>query len=69
MTETDLLIQNLKKQIKLLEQRQNNTLKFIENTCQYDLHLMGYSRGIERKDTGILVYKLTGKNPKDIKRD
>ena len=30
---------------------------------------MGYVRGIERKDTSTLVYKLTGKYPRDIERE
>jgi hypothetical protein len=29
---------------------------------------MGYVRGIERKDTATLVYKLTGKYPRDLDR-
>lgn len=69
MTEKDKLIQDLKKERDLLKQRQKDTLEFIEDTCQYDNHLMGYVRGIERKDTSALVYKLTGKYPRELKRD
>lgn len=68
MTDKDKKIQDLKKERDLLKQRQNDTLEFIEDICQYDSHLLGYLRGIERKDTGTLVLKLTGKHPRDIKR-
>lgn len=69
MTETDKKIQDLKREIEILKQRQKDTLQFIEETCQYDSHLLGYNKGIERCETGKLVYKLTGKSPRDIKRD
>lgn len=62
MTEKDLEIQELKKQ-------KQEVLDFIEKICIYDEHLMGYVRGIERKDTSTLVYKLTGKYPRDIERE
>lgn len=65
--EKDELVK-LKEELKLLKQRQKDILDFIEQTCIYDEHLMGYVRGIERKDTSILVYKLTGKSPRDIDR-
>lgn len=58
----------LKKELELYKQRQKDTLDFIEDTCSYDEHLLGYVRGIERKDTSALVLKLTGKHPRDIKR-
>lgn len=69
MTEKDLEIQELKRKVKQLEQQKQDTLNFIEQKCVYDNHLLGYSNGIERKDTSTLVYKLTGKSPRDIKRD
>jgi hypothetical protein len=69
MTEKDKLIQDLKRKLEEYKQRQNDTLEFIEQTCQYDEHLLGYLRGIERKDTGTLVLKLTGKYPRELKRD
>lgn len=65
--EKDELVK-LKEELKLLKQRQKDTLQFIEENCQYDSHLMGYNRGIERKDTSTLVLKLTGNHPRDIKR-
>lgn len=68
MTETDKKIQELKKELEIYKQRQKDTLDFIEETCQYDSHLMGYNKGIERKDTSTLVLKLTGKYPREIKR-
>ena len=68
MTETDKLIQDLKRKIEEYENRKKDTLQFIEDTCQYDSHLMGYNKGIERKDTSTLVLKLTGKYPREIKR-
>lgn len=68
MTETDKKIQDLKRRIEQLENRQKDTLEFIEDTCSYDEHLLGYLRGIERKDTSTLVLKLTGKYPREIKR-
>ena len=68
MTEKDLEIQDLKRKIKQLEQQKQDTLQFIEEECQYDNHLMGYVRGIERKDTSTLVLKLTGKHPRELKR-
>ena len=68
MTETDKKIQDLKKELEIYKQRQKDTLQFIEETCNYDSHLMGYNRGIERKDTSTLVLKLTGKYPREIKR-
>ena len=69
MTETDKLIQDLKRKIEEYENRKKDTLQFIEETCQYDPHLMGYNRGIERKDTSTLVLKLTGKYPRELKRE
>lgn len=69
MTEKDKLIQDLKRKIEELENRKKDTLQFIEDTCQYDSHLMGYNRGIERKDTSTLVLKLTGKYPRELKRE
>ena len=68
MTEKDKLIQDLKRRIEELEIRQKDTFNFIEEECIYDNHLMGYVRGIERKDTSTLVLKLTGKYPREIKR-
>lgn len=69
MTETDKKIQDLKKTLDEYKQRQKDTLQFIEENCTYDSHLMGYTRGIERKDTSTLVLKLTGKYPRELKRD
>jgi hypothetical protein len=69
MTEKDKLIQDLKRKIELLEKQKQDTINFIEDICIYDNHLMGYCNGIQRKDTGTLVYKLTNKYPRDIKRD
>ena len=69
MTKEDLEIQELKMKIKKLEEQRKATLEYIEKLCVYDKHLMGYVRGIERKDTGTLVYKLTGKYPRDIERE
>lgn len=68
MTETDKLIQDLKRKIEQLENQKKDTLQFIEEECIYDEHLLGYLRGIERKDTSTLVLKLTGKYPREIKR-
>jgi len=69
MTEKDKLIQDLKRRIEEYEKRKKDTLQFIEDTCNYDSHLMGYVNGIERKDTSTLVLKLTGKHPRELKRD
>ena len=69
MTETDKLIQDLKRKIEEYENRKKDTLQFIEETCQYDNRLMGYINGIERKDTSTLVLKLTGKHPRELKRE
>lgn len=69
MTEKDLKIQELRRKVKQLEEKRKDTLEYIEKICVYDEHLMGYVRGIERKDTGTLVYKLTGKYPRDIERE
>lgn len=69
MTEKDKLIQDLKRKIEQLENQKKDTLQFIEETCNYDSHLMGYINGIERKDTSTLVLKLTGKFPRELKRD
>lgn len=68
MTEKDKLIQDLKKELEIYKKRQKDTLKFVEEECQYDNHLMGYINGIERGKTSTLVLKLTGKYPRDIKR-
>ena len=68
MTETDKLIQDLKRKIEEYENRKKDTLQFIEEECIYDEHLLGYLNGIERKDTSTLVLKLTGKYPREIKR-
>lgn len=69
MTKEDLEIQELKMKIKKLEEEKEAVLEYVEKLCVYDDHLMGYVRGIERKDTGTLVYKLTGKSPRDIERE
>lgn len=68
MTEKDKLIQDLKRKIEEYENRKKDTLEFIEQTCQYDEHLLGYNNGIERSQTSTLVLKLTGKYPREIKR-
>lgn len=69
MNEKDLEIQELKMKIKKLEEEKEAVLEYVEKLCVYDEHLMGYVRGIERKDTSTLVYKLTGKYPRDIERE
>lgn len=56
------------KEIQELKKQKQEVLDFIEKTCIYDEHLMRYVRGIERKDTSTLVYKLTGKSPRDLER-
>ena len=68
MTEKDLEIQELKRKVKQLEEIRKDTLEYIEKLCVYDDRLMGYNKGIERCETGKLVYKLTGKYPRDIER-
>lgn len=68
MKEEIISIETLKELQELRKQKQE-VLDFIEKTCIYDEHLMGYVRGIERKDTSTLVYKLTGKYPRDIERE
>jgi type I site-specific restriction-modification system R (restriction) subunit len=69
MTEKDKLIQDLKRKLEEYENRKKDTLDFIEETCQYDKRLLGYERGIERSETSTLVLKLTGKYPRELKRD
>ena len=69
MTKKDLEIQELKMKIKKLEEQKKAALEYVEKLCVYDEHLMGYVRGIERCETGKLVYKLTGKYPRDIERE
>ena len=68
MTEKDLEIQELKRKVKQLEEQKKAALEYVEKLCVYDEHLMGYVRGIERCETGKLVYKLTGKFPRDLER-
>ena len=68
MTEKDKLIQDLKRELEEYKQRQIDTLQYIEDTCVYDSHLLGYVRGIERGQTNALVLKLTGKHSREIKR-
>jgi hypothetical protein len=67
MKEEIISIETLK-EIQELKKQKQEALEFIEKSCIYDEHLMGYVRGIERKDTSTLVLKLTGKHPRDIKR-
>lgn len=69
MTEKDLEIQELRRKVNKLEEEKQFIIDYINKECVYDEHLMGYVRGIERKDTGTLVYKLTGKYPRDIERE
>jgi hypothetical protein len=66
--ELESSIYYLKKEIEQLKKQKQEVLDFIEKKCIYDEHLMGYVRGIERKDTATLVYKLTGKYPRDLDR-
>ena len=68
MKEEIISIETLKELQELRKQKQE-VLDFVEKTCIYDEHLMGYVKGIERKDTATLVYKLTGKYPRDIERE
>ena len=68
MTKKDLEIQELKMKIKKLEEEKQFIIDYINKECVYDEHLQGYNFGIERKDTGTLVYKLTGKSPRDLER-
>ena len=68
MKEEIISIETLK-EIQELKKQKQEVLEFIEKLCVYDEHLMGYVRGIERKDTGTLVYKLTGNYPRDIERE
>jgi hypothetical protein len=67
MKEEIISIETLKELQELKKQKQE-ALEFIEQKCVYDSHLLGYTHGLERKDTSTLVYKLTGKYPRDIKR-
>lgn len=67
MKEEIISIETLKELQELRKQKQE-ALEFIEQKCLYDSHLLGYTNGIERKDTSTLVYKLTGKYPREIKR-
>ena len=69
MTEKDLEIQELRRKVKQLEEIRKDTLEYIEKLCVYDNRLMGYNKGIERCETGKLVYKLTGKFPRDLERE
>ena len=69
MTEKDLEIQKLRRKVKKLEEEKQFIIDYINKECVYDEHLQGYTFGIERKDTSILVYKLTGKYPRDIERE
>lgn len=68
MTEKDLEIQELRRKVKQLEEQKKAALEYVEKLCVYDEHLMGYSKGIERCETGKLVYKLTGKFPRNLER-
>lgn len=68
MTKKDLEIQELKMKIKKLEEEKQAALEYVEKLCIYDEHLMGYVRGIERRDTSTLVLKLTGKSPRELER-
>lgn len=68
MKEEIISIETLK-EIQELKKQKQEVLDFIEKTCIYDNRLMGYNKGIERCETGKLVYKLTGKYPRDIERE
>ena len=59
MTEKDMEIQKLKKEIKLLKKQKENTLKYINKKCVYDEHLQGYCMGLNTGEVRTLVYKLT----------
>ena len=59
MTEKDMLIQDLRREIKTLKKQKENTLKYINARCVYDEHLQGYCMGLSSGQIRTLVYKLT----------
>ena len=59
MTEKDMLIQDLKRKVKILEKQKEDTLKYINARCVYDEHLQGYCMGLSSGEIRTLVYKLT----------
>ena len=40
-------------------------IEYIEKTCTYDKHLMGYCRGLKTGEVKTLVYKLGGRNDRE----
>lgn len=61
MTETDKLIQDLKKERDLLKKQKEESLAFIEQHCIYDKHLMGYNFGLSAGKVRTLVYIMNKK--------
>lgn len=59
MTEKDLLIQDLKREVKTLKKQKEETLKYINSRCVYDEHLLNYCMGLSSGEIRTLVYKLT----------
>ena len=59
MTEKDLLIQDLKREVKTLKKQKEDALKYINARCVYDEHLQSYCMGLTTGEIRSLVYKLT----------
>lgn len=49
-------------QIKILKKQLEEAKEYIEKTCTYDKHLMGYCRGLKPGEVKTLVYKLGGRD-------
>lgn len=58
MTEKDLEIQNLKKELKEAKKKLNYINKFIKKECIYDEHLQGYIFDLPKGKVRTLMYEL-----------
>ena len=58
MTEKDLEIQKLKKELKEAKKKLNYINKFINKECVYDEHLQGYCFDLSKGKVRTLMYEL-----------
>ena len=58
MTEKDMLIQELKKELKEVKKKLNYINKFINKECVYDEHLQGYIFDLPKGKVRTLMYNI-----------
>ena len=65
LNEIEKDVDTMRIKIMQLEMEKKEALEYIEKTCTYDKHLMGYCRGLKTGEVKTLVYKLGGRNDRE----